>query len=129
MIFYMQINKPFYKLILSILVNMASLAQSTRNNKFAKSLQYLEKEVRDKVDFCRDKLQSIQKVGTVISDGMPKVLRITTAISSQCLKKVASIEADFLHADKHLNFLQVDTTFFTVFMCLARPVSSTQKNL
>ena len=69
MIFCMLINKPFYKLILSILVSMASLAQSTRNNKFAKSLQYFEKEVRDKVDFCRDKLQSIQKVGTVISDG------------------------------------------------------------
>ena len=69
LIFYMQINKPFYKLILSILVNMAGLAQSTRNNKFGKSLQYLKKEVRDKVDFCRDKLQSIQKVGTVISDG------------------------------------------------------------
>ena len=26
-------------------------------------------------------------------------------------------EVDFLHADKHLNFLQVDTTLFTVFMC------------
>ena len=48
---------------------MASLAQSTRNNKFAKSLQYLEKDVRGKVDFCRDKLQSIQKVCTVMSDG------------------------------------------------------------
>ena len=57
---------------------MASLAQSTRNNKFGKSLQYLEKDVRDKVDFCRDKIQSIQKVGTVISDGMPKLLKITT---------------------------------------------------
>ena len=57
---------------------MASLAQSTRNNKFAKSLQHLKKEVRDKVDFCRDKLQSIQKVGTVISDGMLQVLKITT---------------------------------------------------
>ena len=69
LIFYMQINKPFYKLILSILGKMAIYAQSTQNNKFAKSLHYLEKEVRDKVDFCRDKLQSIQKVGTVISDG------------------------------------------------------------
>ena len=69
LIFCMQIYKPFCKLILSILLNMASLAQSTRNNKFAKSLQYLEKEVRDKVDFCRDKLQSIQEVGTVMSDG------------------------------------------------------------
>ena len=69
LIFCMQIYKPFCKLILSILVNMASLAQITRNNKFAKSLQYPEKEVRDKVDFCRDKLQSIQEVGTVMSDG------------------------------------------------------------
>ena len=58
------------------MVNMASLAQSTRNNKFLKSLQYLEKEVRDRVDFCRNKLQSIQKVGTVISD----------ASSQACLK-------------------------------------------
>ena len=48
---------------------MASLAQSTQNSMFAKSLQYLEKEVRDKVEFCKDKLQSIQRIGTVISDG------------------------------------------------------------
>ena len=48
---------------------MANLAESARNNKFAKSFQYLEEEARDKVDFCRDKFQSIQKVGTVISDG------------------------------------------------------------
>ena len=52
------------------------------------------------------------------------------AISLQYLKEVVSNEVDFfLHADKHLNFLQVDTTFFTVFMCLNRPVSSTQKDL
>ena len=62
LIFYMQINKPFYKLILSILVNMASLAQSTRNNKFAKSLQYLEKEVRDKVDFAEINFKVFKKV-------------------------------------------------------------------
>ena len=48
---------------------MASLAQSTQNNNFAKSLQYLKKEVQDKVDFCRDNLQTIQKVGTAKSDG------------------------------------------------------------
>ena len=48
---------------------MASLAQSTRSNMFPKFLQYLKKEVRDKVDSCRDKLQSIQKVDTAISDG------------------------------------------------------------
>ena len=54
---------------------MANLAQSTQNNKFGKSLQYLEKEVRDKVEFCRDKLQSIQKVGTVTSDGCNQACR------------------------------------------------------
>ena len=75
LIFCMQIYKPFCKLILSILVSMASLAQSTRNNKFAKFLQYLEKEVRDKVDFCRDKLQSIQEVGTVMSDWCSQACR------------------------------------------------------
>ena len=75
LIFCMQIYKPFCKLILSILVNMAILAQSTRNNKFSKSLQYLEKEVRDKVDFCRDKLQSTQEVGTIMSDGCSQVCR------------------------------------------------------
>ena len=48
---------------------MASPAQSTRSNMFPKFLQYLKKEVRDKVDSCRDKLQSIQKAATVISDG------------------------------------------------------------
>ena len=48
---------------------MASHTQSTQNNKFAKSLLYLKKELRDKVDFCTDKYQSIQKVGTIIPDG------------------------------------------------------------
>ena len=96
LIFCMQIYKPFCKLILSILVSMASLVQSTRNNKFAKSLQYLEKQVRDKVDFCRDKLQSIQKVGTVSLMGAARHAESTQnnnyAISPQCLKKVVSNE-------------------------------------
>ena len=66
---FLHTDKKFCKLILSIWVTIASLAQSTRDNKFAKSLQYLEKEVRDDVDFCREKLQGIQKVGTVILMG------------------------------------------------------------
>ena len=69
LIFCMQRSKSFYKLILLRLVNIAILAQSIQNNKFAKSLQYLENEARDKLDFCTDKHQSIQKVGTIISDG------------------------------------------------------------
>ena len=72
----MQINKPFYKLMLSIFLNMASLTQSTENNKFAKSLQYLKTEIRDSTD----KHRGIQKVGTNhtwwVQPGMPKVLKI-----------------------------------------------------
>ena len=39
----------------SILISMARSAQVTRNNKFAKYLEYLKKEKRDEVDFlCRE---------------------------------------------------------------------------
>ena len=42
---------------------MARHAQITQNNKFAISLQYLEKELSDKVDFLHaDKHQSFLKV-------------------------------------------------------------------
>ena len=55
LIFCMEINiKPSYKLIPSILMGISIYAQKKFKNKFVKSLQYLEKEVRDKVDFtCR----------------------------------------------------------------------------
>ena len=43
LIFCMQISKPFYEMMLSILVSMASHDQSTQNNKLEKSLQYLKK--------------------------------------------------------------------------------------
>ena len=35
-------------------------------------------------------------------------------ISFQYLKKEVSYEVDFLHADKHQSFLQVNTIFFDV---------------
>ena len=43
------INELFYKLRLSIVAGKASNAQSTQNNKFAKSLQYLKNKVRDEL--------------------------------------------------------------------------------
>ena len=51
----MKINiKLSDKLIPLILVGMARPAQITQNNKFAKYLEYLKKEVKDEVDFlCR----------------------------------------------------------------------------
>ena len=60
MIFCMKINiKGFYKLTVSFLLILASYAQSTQNNKFVISLQYLKKEGKDEVDFLRaDKYQT-----------------------------------------------------------------------
>ena len=45
------IVKRFFKVILSFLMCVARHAQITQNKKFAISLQYLKKEVNDKVDF------------------------------------------------------------------------------
>ena len=41
-----------YKVILSLLMGMIKQSQSTQSNKFAISLQYLKKEVRNGVHFC-----------------------------------------------------------------------------
>ena len=52
MIFCLQINtKVFYKMIVSFWVCVVSHAQSTQNNKFVISLQYLIENVKDEVDF------------------------------------------------------------------------------
>ena len=40
-----------YKVILSLLMGMIKHSQSTQSNKFAISLQYLEKEIRNGVHF------------------------------------------------------------------------------
>ena len=44
-----------YKFIPLILLGMAKPAQITQNNKFSKSLQYLEKEVENEVNFLCNK--------------------------------------------------------------------------
>ena len=62
---------------------MSRHAQITQNNKFAISLQYLKKEVRDKVDFLHaDKDESFLEIDTMIFDGegqaFPKVPKIAS---------------------------------------------------
>ena len=58
--------KIFYKLVILFLLVIARHAQSTRNSKFVISLQYLEKEGRDEVDFLHaDKHQTILQVNTI----------------------------------------------------------------
>ena len=57
------IQKVFYKLILWFLMGMVKHSQSYQNSRFAMSLQYLKKDVRDEVDFLlADKHQSFLQV-------------------------------------------------------------------
>ena len=54
--------KVSYKVILSLLMGMIKYSQNTRRNKFTISLQYLKKEVRNRVHFLHaDKHQSFYK--------------------------------------------------------------------
>ena len=67
----MKINiKVFYKLVVSFVLVIASHAQSTQDNKFVRSLQYLKKHGRDEVDFLlADNHQTIIQVDTINLDG------------------------------------------------------------
>ena len=52
-----------YKVTLSLLMGIIKHSQSTQSNKFAESLKYLKKEVRNEVHFLRpDKHQSFYKL-------------------------------------------------------------------
>ena len=58
--------KVFYKLIISLWVCDARKAQSTQNNKFTISLQYLNENVKDEVNFLpADKRESFLQVDNI----------------------------------------------------------------
>ena len=101
LIFCVQINiKGFFKLILSFSESVARHAKITQNNKFAISLQYLLKEMSDKVDFLyADKHENLLQIDTMILMGMIKHSQSTQsnkfAISLQCLKKKSGMEFIF----------------------------------
>ena len=83
--FCLQINtKVFYELILSHWVYIMGHAQITQNNKFAMSLEYLEENMRDYVDFlAEDKCQRFRQINTIILVlwlGMPKLPKITSLL-------------------------------------------------
>ena len=57
--FGMQINiEVFYKLIVSLWVCITRHDQSTQNNKFALSLQYLKENIKDESDFFASRCTS-----------------------------------------------------------------------
>ena len=60
----------FYKLIVSLWVCIARHVQSTQNNKFPISLQYLKEDVKDEVDFLHtDKCQRFRHQVCVATHG------------------------------------------------------------
>ena len=60
-------TKVFDKLIVSLWMCVARHAQSTQNNKFAISLQYLKENVKNEVDFLpADKYQRFLQIDTII---------------------------------------------------------------
>ena len=62
--------KVSYKVILSLLMDMIKHFQSFKSNKFAISLQYLKKEVRNGVHFLHtDKHQNFYKLALPFFDG------------------------------------------------------------
>ena len=63
---------------MSFLVGMVKYSQSSQNSKFAMSLQYLKKDVRDELDFLHaDKHQSFLQVNfNTLSIKVLKVLSI-----------------------------------------------------
>ena len=83
---------------------MARHVQITQNNKFAISLQYLQKEMSDEVDFLHvDKHESLLQIDTKILVGMVKYSQSSQnskfAMSLQYLKKEFRDEVDILHGD------------------------------
>ena len=107
-------------------MGMVKYSQSSQNSKFAMSLQYLKKEVREEIDFLdTDKHQSVlqddfntldikvsYKVILSLLMSMIKHSQSTQsnkfAISLQYLKKEARDGVHFLHADKHQKFYKLD---------------------
>ena len=66
---YAEKHESLFKIEIMNLMEMVKYSQSSQNSKFAMSLQYLKKKVRDEVDFLHaDKNQvSFNTLGTKIS--------------------------------------------------------------
>ena len=107
---------------------VARHAQITQNKKFAISLQYLKKEVNDKVDLLHaGKHENLLQIDTMILMEMVKHFQ-----SSQNSKFAISRKVDFLHTDKHQSGLEVDFntlgTKVSNLMSMMKHSQSTQSN-
>ena len=69
---------------------MARPAQITQNNKFAKSLQYLKKEVRDEVEFfVKMSIIVIYKVLLTFLMDVTRHAKTLEILSTQCLCNIS----------------------------------------
>ena len=60
-------KQVFYKLIVSLWVYIVKYVQSTQNNKFVISLQYLKENMKDEFDFLpTNKHQRFLQIDTII---------------------------------------------------------------
>ena len=129
----------FYKLIVLLWLCVARNAQSTQNNKFAISFQYLKEIVKDEVHFLHsDKHESFLQIDNTSLMGwssIPSSQNSKFPISLQDLKKEVRDEVDFLHAYKHKSFLQVNfnikvcyKVILSLLMGITKHPQSTQSN-
>ena len=96
-----------------IVSGVVRYAQVTQNNKLAISLQYLKKEVSDEIDFfvVQINMKACYKSIQWIWQGWSSIPKVNKKASLQCLcnmSKKKLDEVNFLHADIHQSFLQVD---------------------
>ena len=61
--------KVSYKVILSLLMGMIKHSKSTQSNKFAMSLQYLKKQVRNGVHFSSEFIFKFLQVAVIVFNG------------------------------------------------------------
>ena len=122
-------------------MGMFKHSQSSQNSKFAMSLQYLKKGIRNEVDFLHaDKHQSFLQVDfntlgikvsyqVILSSLMSVIMHFQStqsnkfAISLQYLKIEVRDGVHFLHPDKHKSFYKLALSFL---MEATRHVQSTQ---
>ena len=118
-IFGTEINmEVFYMLMLSFWVCVTRHAQSTQNNQFAISLQYLKKDVSDELDFLHaDKHKGLLQIDTMtlmeICRHYQKSQNNEFSMHLQYFKKEFRDEVDFLH--KLQSFLQFDFNTLAMF--------------
>ena len=128
LIFSLQINIKDFKLLLSFQVCVARHAQTTQNNKFAISLQYLKKEVSDEVDFLHaDKHESFLQIDAVIFYGgwssVPKEPKISLQYLCNISRKTGRMKLIFCLQINIKDFFKLILSFQ---VCVAKNAQITQ---